>query len=61
MRPGVHSFDPESWWVAQTASPEPFFVPPARSYALRLRLMLESLPPFGARNVFVQESYSTRA
>ncbi len=48
-------------WVAKTFSPTPYFLPDARSTALRARLILESPAPFKVRNVFVPENFLHRA
>src|SRR5512140_238587 len=46
---------PQPSWVEYVTSPVPYFILPARSFAMRVRLLLESPPPFRNRGVFVPE------
>jgi hypothetical protein len=52
---------PQPSWVEHVTSPAPHFVLPALGFAMRVRLMLESPPPFRNRGVFVPEEYLARA
>lgn len=48
-------------WTEGITSPTPHFVLPAKSFEMRVRLMLESPPPFRNRHVYVPEDYLSRA
>jgi hypothetical protein len=48
-------------WLQGITSPEPYFAFGARSFALRVRLMMDSPPAFKLRRVFVPSNFLDRA
>jgi hypothetical protein len=48
-------------WTEAISSPAPYFPFPAKSFAMRVLLMLESPLPFKLRRVFVPATYMQRA
>jgi hypothetical protein len=52
---------PRPSWVDGITSPTPTFILPAKGFAMRTRLLLESPPPFRNRGIFVPENYLSRA
>ena len=52
---------PTPSWTEGIHGPRPFFALPARTFAMRLRLMVESPVAFRIRNVFVSADSLSRA
>ena len=48
---------PQPPWVQGVTSPAPFFVLPARTFAMRVLLMLVSPPPFRNGGIFGPDNY----
>jgi hypothetical protein len=48
-------------WLQGIVSPEPYFAFGAKSFSLRVRLMIDSPPAFKVRRVFVPSTFLDRA